>query len=940
MRLGKLSLLFVPLFGVTQIGVAQNARQPEFFESKIRPVLANQCFACHNSKLKTAGLDLSAATTYSSQAGERILKALSYQSAIKMPPMGKLKEQELADLTAWIQAGAPWPQTASQKSDRTFWSFQPVKDYPVPEVKNKAWVKNPVDAFILAKLEEKGLTPAKPADKLSLLRRATFDLTGLPPTPKEMEAFLEDSSPDAFAKVVDRLLASPQYGERWGRHWLDVARYADSTGADEDIRYPYAWRYRDYVINAFNRDLPYDQFLREQLAGDLLPAKSGEVNREGVVATGFLAIGLKLLAEQDKPKMVYDMIDEQIDTTTRALMGLTVACARCHDHKFDPIPTRDYYSLAGFFASTKSLSKVEGTVSQLYFAPLVPAPVYEAYEAAQKKISGKSKEIQAVISGEVMRRTSELAPHLAEYMAAAYEYDTRPAARRQVTLQELAREKKLDPVVLDRWDGFLKPSDDFRPHLEPWFRATAKGMPAVKEAADAYQKQFQTTYGEWSRSLQEWREKVSAAAAAHTDPPERPAFDGGKDRFFEAVLLNNAGPFAIPEVSLVKKSSLGKKVTREKPKSSVNPQFTAEANRRIQALEQEREALRDASPPEPDMADAVAEGPPVEQHVFIRGNVAAPGEVAPRQFLRVISGDHQAPITKGSGRLALAEWLVNPKHPLTSRVMVNRIWQYHFGQGIVRTPNNFGMLGEKPTHPELLDYLARRFVEQGWSIKAMHRLLMLSNTYQMSSRITREQAESDPGNLLYSHFNRRRLDVEEIRDGLLAVDNELDLTMGGTLQSGFGTDGENSSDRLSINPTTSRRRTVYLPLRRSNLPSLLNLFDFGDGTTPSEGRERTNVAPQALFMMNSKFISERSRDLAKQVLSSSAADDRQRLQAAYLRMFGRRPDAGEIDDLLTYIAAFRKKAADSGRKPADPNLLAWQSVCHILISSNEFIYVD
>src|SRR5258708_3981988 len=427
----------------------------DFFETKFRPFFAGQCSACHNAKLKTAGLDLSTAAGLRSGATSgpsiskddpeksRLLEVLSYKGATKMPPMGRLPDAQIADIAAWIKLGAPWPETAAttvepKKSgkyeftaaQRAFWAFQPVKDYPPPAVKITGWRKSRSDNFILGKREEKGIPPAALADKLPLLRRATFDLTGLPPTPKEIDDFLSDRSADAFAKVVDRLLASPRYGERWGRHWLDVARYADSTGADEDIRYPYAWRYRDYVIDAFNRDLPYNQFLMEQLAGDLLPAdKSGEVNQRGIVATGFLAIGLKLLAEQDKPKMVYDMVDEQLDTTTRAFMGLTVACARCHDHKFDPIPTRDYYSLASIFASTKSLAKVEGTVSEIYFTPLVPTDVYVKYEAHHNRIKDKKREIERVIARESERFAASLRPRLADYMVAAWQYERRPKSR-------------------------------------------------------------------------------------------------------------------------------------------------------------------------------------------------------------------------------------------------------------------------------------------------------------------------------------------------------------------------------------------------------------------------------------------------------------------------------------------------------------------------------
>jgi cytochrome c553 len=932
---------------------AQSVTPADFFETKVRPVLANSCFVCHNAKLKTAGLDLSSAAAFrqgpasgpllSEQEPEksRLLEVLRYQGAIKMPPMGKLPDQQIADITAWVKLGAPWPEMATsgveqKKSgkyeftaeDRAFWSFQPVKDYPIPAVKNAAWPRSPIDNFILAKLEEKGLKPTLPASKLALLRRATFDLTGLPPTPREIDHFLSDHSPDAFAKVVDRLLASPRYGERWGRHWLDVARYADSTGADEDIRYPYAWRYRDYVIDAFNHDLPYNQFLMEQLAGDLLPAeKPGEVNRRGIVATGFLALGLKLLAEADKPKMVYDMVDEQLDATSRAFMGLTVACARCHDHKFDPIPTRDYYSLASVFASTKSLGNLEPITSELYFAPLVPKDVYERYERHQERIKNKDREIAYVVTTESTAYAAGLAPHMAEYMIAAFDYERRPRKDESVCITAFASSRKLDGRVLERWIDYLRPSDDLRPHLDPWARAVRRGAPVVRETAEAYQKEFQKNLAAWRQKVEEWGQKIAEAAAKGKPLPDKPDLPDGYNRFFSDVGLcvtpetlekqpTTCGPFALPQ-------------------TAENELFSQASREKWRELRTARDELKKTSPPEPGMACGVAEGTLIDQHVFIRGNPSNPGEAVPKQFLQVIAGEHQTPITRGSGRLELVKWLADPQHPLTARVMVNRIWQYHFGEGLVRTPNNFGKLGEQPTHPELLDYLAKRFVEGGWSIKKMHRLLMLSSAYQMGSGTTKEQIEGDPANRLFSRFNRRRLDVEEIRDGLLAIDGSIDLTMGGTLQTGFGTDGENSQARLSMDPSTSKRRTVYLPLRRSNLPSLLNLFDFGDATTPSEGRASTNVAPQALFMMNGTFVADRSRELTRK-LEGSGADDRQRIVDAYYWLLNRKPSDDEVQDMLDYMRAFASKAAHS----SDLTRNAWQSLCHILISSNEFIYVD
>jgi hypothetical protein len=788
-----------------------------------------------------------------------------------------------------------------------------VKDYAPRAVRNRAWVQSPIDAFILAKLEQKGISPAPPADKLTLLRRATFDLIGLPPTEKEIQDFFADNTPQAFAKVVDRLLASPRYGERWGRHWLDVARYADSTGADEDHRYPYAWRYRDYVIDAFNRDLPYDRFVLEQIAGDLLPAaRPGQVNVEGIVATGFLALGPKLIAEQDKVKMLYDLIDEEIDVTGRGLMGLTLACARCHDHKFDPISTKDYYALAGIFASTKQLAKIEGTVSQLYFVPLVPKDQAAEYKAHEEKITARKDAIEAIAEEEGLRNAERLRTRLADYMLAA-----RRIYLDGAKVDETAHAQGLDERILTKWVEYLKPNSEVRPHLFAWYKATSAD---IQRVAGEYQAAFSSRLAEWEETRAKWKQQVEEAKANGKPTPDKPKFVAGKDRFFAEVLFSK-GPFAPPE-----KDEERKKV------------FSADANSRIAVLNQEIADLKKSGPPEPPMACAVTEGESVEQHVFIRGNWASKGDVVPKRFPVVLAGDHQPPITSGSGRLEFAKWLASPEHPLTSRVMVNRIWGWHFSDGLVRTPSNFGRLGEPPTHPELLDFLAKRFIESGWSMKAMHRMIMLSSTYQMSPEINAEQAKVDPANLLLSHFNRRRLDVEEIRDGLLALDGTLDLTMHGTLQEGIGRDVEFSEARLSFDPDKSKRRTVYLPVRRSNIPSIFNLFDFGDATTTGEGRSRTNIAPQALFMMNSSFVTERALGLAK-LLLSSGADDAARVRKAYLMILGRHPSTEGADDELheglDYLRAFQSK-----RSGPDAHLDAWESFCRVLISSNDFVYVN
>ena len=918
---------------------AQTPEQTEFFEKQVRPLLAAKCQACHNQKVKTAGLDLSTGEgfVHGGQSGvliakeapaeSRLLKVVSYDERQKMPPTGKLKPAELETLANWVKLGALWPGAPTESaapaekpktsgvrvngmkltdSDRGFWSFQPVKDQPPPKVKDQKWAKAAIDKFILAKLEEKGIRPASPASKTVLLRRATYDLTGLPPTEPEIKDFLADNSPAAFEKIVDRLLASPRYGEKWGRHWLDVARYADSTGNDEDHRYPYAFRYRDYVIESFNRDIPFNRFIREQIAGDLLPPPAGEtVNRRGITATGFLAIGPKALAQQDKKKMIYDVYDEQVDVVSKAMLGITIACARCHDHKFDPIYTKDYYSLISIFASTRSFAAPGQGVSKLLFTPLVEKHLVDAYQAHQDKMNRKKSEMEQITEAETDRYNKETAPRTAEYMLAAFRvYKDGEKAT------EIAKQSNLNPDMLTKWAKLLG-RDDKPPFLETWNESPKEKL---SETAKAYQEKYEKTLGERSKELGRWRNRVAQALKkANMPPPEKPTFAAERDPFFHAVYFER-GPFAI--------------TTREQEKM-----LTPEMRDKLAALRKEVEELKKNSPPEPELADTVAEGETVNQKVFLRGDYENPGEDAPKAFPLVLAKATDPAISQGSGRRELADWIASDGNPLTARVFVNRMWSWHFGDGLVRTPDNFGRMGERPANPELLDFLAARFIESGWSVKAMHRTMMLSSTYQLSSAGSADAESKDQENKLLSRFNRRRLDVEEIRDGMLSLDGTLDLTMGGTLQTGFGTDSENSNGRLSLNPEKLTRRSVYVPLRRSNLPTLLNLFDFGDATTPTGKRSLTNVAPQALFMMNSVFVNERAENLIKSL--NSETDATRRLASAYLRILNRPPDGGEADNGLTYIESFKNKFPGPAAEST-----AWRSLYRVLLGSNEFIYVD
>jgi hypothetical protein len=801
--------------------------------------------------------------------------------------------------------------SAFSEAEKKFWSFQPVSKPVEPAVKLAGWAKSPIDNFILARLEAKGLQPAAPAGKTALLRRVTFDLTGLPPSEAEIAAFLSDPSDSAFAKVVDRLLESPRYGERWGRHWLDVARYADSTGNDEDHRYPYAWRYRDYVIDSFNQDIPYDRLVREQLAGDLLPPPEGaQINKRGLVATGFLALGAKAIAQQDKKKMLYDVYDEQVDVTSKSFLGLTLSCSRCHDHKFDPLLQRDYYSMINFFANTKSFKEADTHVSKLLYLPLVPAEEYKKYQAHLDKVSSKKMEMEDVVEGEKERIAKELTPRLAEYMLAA-----RAVTGGGAKAEEVAKEKNLDLPILNKWVRYQKFDWRQKPHLEAWSKSTPETQAAVaKTYQDSYTRQLEA----WDKKIARWRTNArQMLKEMNMPPPPRPQFDAEDDGFFFDIYYDRPGPFAISE--------------RDQEK-----RFTAEAKAAMARLKQEQEELKKSSPPEPDMACGVEEaGEAVKQQLFIRGDYSTLGEETPKAYPTILSkGGDVLPSDKGSGRLDLANWIASKSNPLTARVMANRIWQRHFGEGIVRTPDNFGKMGERPTHPELLDWLAASFMDNGWSVKKLHRQILLTSSYRMASLTSPEALEKDPENRLFSRFNRRRLDVEEVRDGLLAIDGSLDYAMGGTLQQGFGTDGENSQDRLSVNPDKLKRRTVYVPLRRANLPALLNLFDFGDATTTAGKRALTNVAPQALFMLNSEFLTERSTNLAAQVLEAKAAPA-ERVEMAYLRTLNRKPAAGEIDSALTYIAGFQQKYPGEKAESA-----AWQSALRALMASNDFIYVD
>jgi cytochrome c553 len=845
---------------------------PEHFEKQVRPLFAAKCQACHGAKMQMGGLNLA---TGAGVNGKAILDALAYTGKYKMPPAGKLPDEEIAAVREWVEAGAAWPNQAAVRvsgiteADRNHWAFRPLLRPPLPSR------VHPVDHFIGSALATKSLKPSPRAGKLTLLRRATLDLTGLLPTLEEIRAFEADTSPNAFAKVVDRLLASPRYGERWGRHWLDVARYADSTGMDEDNLYPHAWRYRDYVIDSFNRDLPYDQFLREQIAGDLLPAATPAERARLLTATGFLAIGPRALAQQDRLQAVYDIVDEQIDTVSKSVLGLTLACARCHDHKFDPLLTSDYYAMAGIFASTTQFRNHgrPGSIAYMYYAPVDEA-AHARYHLHRSRMVAKQLEMEDAWAEDLGRDAAPYRARVGKSLEAAWRvlHQGSSPADKHITA----------------WVEFLRKADDKARtgYLKNFYAATADTIASV---AKAYQSEYDEAAAKWDKDWEDWRLRMAREFLQERSLPSRPKPNLENPSFFDAVTFNG-GPMDIPE------------------------------SPRVSYLRQEYQRLKDTLPPEPGLISAVAEGPAIDQRIFIRGQIANQGERVPKRFPLVLAGEQQPAITQGSGRRELADWLASPANPLTARVMVNRIWQWHFGDGLVRSPNNWGRTGEKPTHPELLDFLAQHFIDSGWSVKAMHRLILLSETWQRSTTGPREQ---DPTNRYLARFPRQRMSIEQLRDSLLQLDGSLDTTMGGTLL----TDGEGKGQKAD--PEEILRRTVYLPVRRGSIPHLLNIFDFGDATTASEGRTRTNVAPQALFLLNSPFVLNRAENLAKQLLANP--DATKRIEEAYLRILTRRPTATERDEALSYIATLER---------TQPPVTAWRSYLHALITSSEFLFIE
>lgn len=928
-----------------------------FFEAKIRPVLLTHCMECHSDdsgKMDGSlaldrragwqvGGDSGPAITPGDSAASLLMSAIRYES-IEMPPTGKLPDAVIADFAKWIDMGAPDPRDEAMPSGvrggeinwdaaSKFWAFRSPVETAVPSVASTE-VSDGVDRFIAAKLEAASLKPAPTADALVRLRRLCFDLTGLPPSVELIESFRADPSDQHWRQIVDRLLQSPEYAEHWGRHWLDVARYADSNGSDFNATFHDAWRYRDFVIRSFAEDKPFDRFVVQQIAGDLMEAEDEAAAAENLIATGFLMLGTKMLSERDKEKLEMDVVDDMIDTVGRSLLGLTLGCARCHDHKFDPVPTEDYYALAGIFRSTQVLDgESQKYVSTWHKRPLPADPDHvrriEAFEAEKKQLTGAIAK-----------------------------------AKKAVTAAESAAKQSGDEIVFDDTQA-IKVGD--------WQTTT-------------YSKPY---HGEGYVHDQN-RDKGKAQITFH-GPPEpgkyevRIAFSGGANRASNVPVMLNLGGSEGDE-SLVRRFTINQRIdpaidklwyslgehafvdaklaqlvirndgtdgyvladgvkyirsagTSESESQSSEQAIAAakaaadvvaDATSKLQQLEADLKQLEANRPAPLPLAMAVRDAAKIgDTFICVRGEVSNRGPEVPRGFLRICSSGAPPSIPDGqSGRLQLAHWLTDPDNPLTARVIVNRVWMHLFGEGLVRTVDNFGIQGERPSHPELLDNLAIEFVRDGWSIRRLVRRLVMTRTYSQSSRYDEAAFMIDPDNRMLWRASRRRLPAESMRDTLLIAAGQLDTTPSVAPMAGFGVlVSQNVPTPVEIKIDQTPRRSIYLPVIRGQLPPLLTTFDFADPDLIVGRRESTNVPSQGLTLLNNPDVIQWCREAAERLIDANSNDE-MRLHAAYHAILQRDPTPQESDWMTEFIEGF------------DDELEGWSKTVQALVASTEYRFLD
>lgn len=919
---------------------AVQAEQEAYFETHVRPLLVKHCVECHGADDQSGELrlDRRAAVENGGAAGavvvpghpeqSSLIRAVGYSDlSMQMPPDGKLSDEAIAVLTHWVKSGAFWPEEAEMAeaaptispADRidemrdTHWAYRPIEPTTPPTVTRADWPQQPLDQFVLSKLEASGLQPSEPADRRALIHRAYFNLIGLPPSYEEVEAFVADQSPGAFARLVDSLLENQHYGERWARHWLDIARYADTTGymgGSRETRYPYAYTYRDYVIDAFNDDKPYNQFVTEQLAADCLP--DVESNPKSLAAMGFLTIGRRFMNRQP------DIIDDRIDVVMRGFLGMTVACARCHDHKYDPIPTADYYSLYGVFASTDEPADL----------PLLGQPAssksYDAFLAEQAK---KQKEVDDWLEETRVKTEDELRSRVADYLV--YFAQTLP----QYDNKNVKRQGKrgpLRPEAIKRWQDYLANyKDSPHPIWTLWNRlallkpdefqqqaaAILAELSSDTEAADSQQVSSQRllaalrneppkTMVDAAQRIGDEIEAVYTAWVEANKQDTKPSrLPGDADEAIRLEIFHDQSPTSLTSEQMVAHLDQGQ---RNKHNSMIS---------KVKGVE----VTHPGAPPRGMVL--VDKKTPVQPVIFRRGQPGNRGDKVPRRFPQVLSHvDGGEPFSIGSGRLELAQAITNPNNPLTARVIVNRIWQHQFGEGLVRTASDFGTRGETPTHPELLDYLAAEFMADGWSIKRLQRRILLSSTWQQASGFRQDAHNIDPENRLLWRMPRRRMEFEPLRDRLLVAAGRLDFSIGG---------------RSVMIHQDAVRRGLYAYIDREDVPGLLASFDLPSPDASQPIRAKTTVPQQALFLLNAKFVIEQAESLAKR--TSNLAETPERIRTLYRIALARDPDESELTTATDFVTAVPDtNSEESEEQPVD----RWTQLSQVLLLCNEFAFVD
>ncbi len=960
LALGALALVFAPSSRANDV----IKQQLEFYNAKIAPVLVEKCYKCHSgTEAKVKGgltLDTKEGMLRGGDSGSpsvvpgnveksMLIRAIAYGDPdMQMPPKEKLPSSVVADFVVWIKMGAPVPQSEGAKTAKgssnaaaaNHWAFKPVTKPAVATVNAQQWVKNDIDNFIVAKLESKNMYPNKLADKRTLIRRATFDLIGLPPTPEEVKAFLADDSANAYEKLIDRLLASPQYGERWGRYWLDVARYADTkgevNGQREDFHYPYAYTYRDYVIKAFNDDKPYDQFIMEQLAADRMNVK----DKTSLAALGFITLGNRFDNQQN------EIINDRIDTVTKGFQALTVACSRCHDHMFDPLPTEDYYALHGIF-----MSSTEPKEKPLITDVNEKTPEYQAYQMQRAKLENDLQEFYRKDVGEFL---GDMRKNAGMYLAIIDEAKGKP----QSEVGALVRKHKLNQEAVRIWQNLLRGRRQNDPVLGPYHEfarlsdsefATKSKEISTRIAANAdKRKPINPFIANQFRGV--YPTSMAQVAAIYGR-----AFNTVETRWQEVSARNpKAKALPDPNQEAVRMAIIPGARNNEDPLEALRRALPRNLQGRETRLRSAISQLEGSHPGAPARAMVINDSEsPKDSYVFIRGEAGSRGPVVPRRFLEIFSTGKQ-PFRDGSGRLELAKSIASKDNPLTARVAVNRIWMHHFGDGFVLTPDDFGTQSTPPSHPELLDYLANDFMASGWSVKTLHKKIMMTYAYQQSSENNAQFAQQDPYNRLLWRANIRRLEFEALRDSLLAMGDKLDKTMGG------------KPVNLMSEPY-STRRTVYGYIDRAKVPEVMNNFDFANPDITTGKRYETIVPQQSLFMMNSPLVVEQARNLTERKDFKAIEEDDDRIKMLYELIFQRLPSETEIklglaflnstpaNDLVPVVASVQPvaqanpKGKGKGKgmdrqpaaaKSAPKTLGAWDKYAHALLQTNEATFVN